>query len=76
MKYRIVKETYNNGEEIFFIQQRFLFFFWIFKKQKLGHTNQRIYSYSLDDAIDVLQILSKSSENPKLVKTEIIPPPY
>ena len=35
-KYRILKETYENGKEFFFIQHKYLNLFWVKKRKELG----------------------------------------
>ena len=35
-KYRILKETYENGRELFFIQHKTLNLFWVKKRKELG----------------------------------------
>ena len=39
-KYRILKQTYENGKELFFIQYKFLNLFWIQKWINVGILDQ------------------------------------
>jgi len=80
MKYRIVKKTLKSGEEWYYIQEKFLFFFWRYKTQLIGMNYSTYIMYNLfADAIEAVRILSNYDYDAKMqkaVKTEIIQPPY
>ena len=49
-KYRILKETYENGKELFFIQYKFLNLFWIKKWINVGILEEQVVFESLEGA--------------------------
>ena len=49
-KYRILKETYENGKELFFIQYKFLNLFWIQKWVIVGILEEKVVFESLQGA--------------------------
>ena len=49
-KYRILKETYENGKELFFIQYKFLNLFWRQKWRNVGILEEKVVFESLKGA--------------------------
>ena len=49
-KYRILKETYENGKELFFIQYKFLNLFWRQKWRNVGILEEKVVFESLQGA--------------------------
>ena len=49
-KYRILKQTYENGKELFFIQYKFLNLFWIQKWINVGILEEKVVFESLQGA--------------------------
>ena len=49
-KYRILKETYENGKELFFIQYKFLNLFWRQKWRNVGIFEEKVVFESLKGA--------------------------
>ena len=49
-KYRILKETYENGKELFFIQYKFLNIFWRQKWRNVGILEEKVVFESLQGA--------------------------
>ena len=76
-KYRILKETYENGKELFFIQYKFLNLFWIQKWINIGILEEKVVFESLQEAKRWIKDQSTLIEVKKgwnLKKEEIINP--
>ena len=76
-KYRILKETYENGKELFFIQYKFLNLFWIQKWINVGILEEKVVFESLQGAKRWIKDQSTLIEVKKgwnLKKEEIINP--
>ena len=76
-KYRILKETYENGKELFFIQYKFLNLFWIQKWVIVGILEEKVVFESLQGAKRWIKDQSTLIEVKKgwnLKKEEIINP--
>ena len=76
-KYRILKETYENGKELFFIQYKFLNLFWIQKWVIVGILEEKVVFESLQEAKRWIKDKSTLIEVKKgwnLKKEEIINP--
>ena len=76
-KYRILKQTYENGKELFFIQYKFLNLFWIQKWINVGILEEKVVFESLQGAKRWIKDQSTLIEVKKgwnLKKEEIINP--
>ena len=76
-KYRILKETYENGKELFFIQYKFLNIFWRQKWRNFGILEEKVVFESLQEAKRWIKDKSTLIEVKKgwnLKKEEIINP--
>ena len=76
-KYRILKQTYENGKELFFIQYKFLNLFWIQKWIIVGILEEKVVFESLQGAKRWIKDQSTLIEVKKgwnLKKEEIINP--
>ena len=76
-KYRILKQTYENGKELFFIQYKFLNLFWIQKWVIVGILEEKVVFESLQGAKRWIKDQSTLIEVKKrwnLKKEEIINP--
>ena len=76
-KYRILKQTYENGKELFFIQYKFLNLFWIQKWVNIGILEEKVVFESLQEAKRWIKDQSTLIEVKKgwnLKKEEIINP--
>ena len=76
-KYRILKETYENGKELFFIQYKFLNIFWRQKWRNVGILEEKVVFESLQGAKRWIKDQSTLIEVKKrwnLKKEEIINP--
>ena len=76
-KYRILKQTYENGKELFFIQYKFLNLFWIQKWIIVGILEEKVVFESLQEAKRWIKDKSTLIEVKKgwnLKKEEIINP--
>ena len=76
-KYRILKQTYENGKELFFIQYKFLNLFWIQKWVNVGILEEKVVFGSLQEAKRWIKDQSTLIEVKKgwnLKKEEIINP--
>ena len=76
-KYRILKQTYKNGKELFFIQYKFLNLFWIQKWVIVGILEEKVVFESLQGAKRWIKDQSTLIEVKKrwnLKKEEIINP--
>ena len=76
-KYRILKETYENGKELFFIQYKFLNLFWRQKWRNVGILEEKVVFESLQEAKRWIKDQSTLIEVKKgwnLKKEEIINP--
>lgn len=76
-KYRILKETYENGKELFFIQYKFLNIFWRQKWRNVGILEEKVVFESLQEAKRWIKDKSTLIEVKKgwnLKKEEIINP--
>lgn len=76
-KYRILKQTYENGKELFFIQYKFLNLFWIQKWINVGILEEKVVFESLQEAKRWIKDKSTLIEVKKgwnLKKEEIINP--
>ena len=76
-KYRILKQTYENGKELFFIQYKFLNLFWIQKWRNVGILEEKVVFESLQGAKRWIKDQSTLIEVKKgwnLKKEEIINP--
>ena len=76
-KYRILKETYENGKELFFIQYKFLNIFWRQKWRNVGILEEKVVFESLQEAKRWIKDQSTLIEVKKgwnLKKEEIINP--
>ena len=76
-KYRILKQTYENGKELFFIQYKFLNLFWIQKWRNVGILEEKVEFESLQEAKRWIKDQSTLIEVKKewnLKKEEIINP--
>ena len=76
-KYRILKETYENGKELFFIQYKFLNIFWRQKWRNVGIFEEKVVFESLKGAKRWIKDQSTLIEVKKgwnLKKEEIINP--
>ena len=76
-KYRILKQTYENGKELFFIQYKFLNLFWIQKWVIVGILEEKVVFESLQEAKRWIKDQSTLIEVKKgwnLKKEEIINP--
>ena len=76
-KYRILKQTYKNGKELFFIQYKFLNLFWIQKWIIVGILEEKVVFESLQGAKRWIKDQSTLIEVKKgwnLKKEEIINP--
>ena len=76
-KYRILKQTYENGKELFFIQYKFLNLFWIQKWINIGILEEKVVFESLQGAKRWIKDQSTLIEVKKgwnLKKEEIINP--
>ena len=76
-KYRILKETYENGKELFFIQYKFLNLFWRQKWRNVGILEEKVVFESLQGAKRWIKDQSTLIEVKKgwnLKKEEIINP--
>ena len=76
-KYRILKQTYENGKELFFIQYKFLNLFWIQKWVIVGILEEKVVFESLQGAKRWIKDQSTLIEVKKrwnLKKKEIINP--
>ena len=76
-KYRILKQTYENGKELFFIQYKFLNLFWIQKWVIVGILEEKVVFESLQEAKRWIKDKSTLIEVKKgwnLKKEEIINP--
>ena len=76
-KYRILKQTYENGKELFFIQYKFLNLFWIQKWINIGILEEKVVFESLQEAKRWIKDQSTLIEVKKgwnLKKEEIINP--
>ena len=49
-KYRILKQAYENGKELFFIQYKFLNLFWRQKWRNVGILEEKVVFESLQEA--------------------------
>lgn len=70
--YRIIKETKKNGDQRFYVQKRFLWFFWRYEymnqNAKAGWINLEYAEQQIQD--NILSEQRKKGE--KIVKKEII----
>ena len=76
-KYRILKQTYKNGKELFFIQYKFLNIFWRQKWRNVGILEEKVVFESLQEAKRWIKDQSTLIEVKKgwnLKKEEIINP--
>ena len=76
-KYRILKQTYENGKELFFIQYKFLNLFWIQKWINVGILEEKVVFESLQEAkrwIKAQSTLIEVKKGWNLKKEEIINP--
>ena len=76
-KYRILKQTYENGKELFFIQYKFLNLFWRQKWINVGILEEKVEFESLQEAKRWIKDQSTLIEVKKewnLKKEEIINP--
>ena len=76
-KYRILKQTYENGKELFFIQYKFLNLFWRQKWINVGILEETVEFESLQEAKRWIKDQSTLIEVKKgwnLKKEEIINP--
>ena len=76
-KYRILKQAYENGKELFFIQYKFLNLFWIQKWVIVGILEEKVVFESLQGAKRWIKDQSTLIEVKKgwnLKKEEIINP--
>ena len=76
-KYRILKQTYENGKELFFIQYKFLNIFWRQKWRNVGILEEKVVFESLQEAKRWIKDKSTLIEVKKgwnLKKEEIINP--
>ena len=76
-KYRIIKQTYENGKELFFIQYKFLNLFWRQKWRNVGILEEKVVFESLQGAKRWIKDQSTLIEVKKgwnLKKEEIINP--
>ena len=76
-KYRILKQTYENGKELFFIQYKFLNLFWIQKWVIVGILEEKVVFESLQEVKRWIKDQSTLIEVKKgwnLKKEEIINP--
>ena len=76
-KYRILKQTYENGKELFFIQYKFLNLFWRQKWRNVGILEEKVVFESLQGAKRWIKDQSTLIEVKKgwdLKKEEIINP--
>lgn len=76
-KYRILKQTYENGKELFFIQYKFLNIFWRQKWRNVGILEEKVVFESLQEAKRWIKDQSTLIEVKKgwnLKKEEIINP--
>ena len=76
-KYRILKQTYENGKELFFIQYKFLNLFWIQKWVTVGILEEKVVFESLQGAkrwIKDQSTLIEAKKGWNLKKEEIINP--
>ena len=76
-KYRILKQAYENGKELFFIQYKFLNLFWIQKWINIGILEEKVVFESLQEAKRWIKDQSTLIEVKKgwnLKKEEIINP--
>ena len=76
-KYRIIKQTYENGKELFFIQYKFLNIFWRQKWRNVGILEEKVVFESLQGAKRWIKDQSTLIEVKKgwnLKKEEIINP--
>ena len=76
-KYRILKQTYENGKELFFIQYKFLNLFWIQKWVIVGILEEKVVFESLQEAkrwIKAQSTLIEVKKGWNLKKEEIINP--
>ncbi len=76
-KYRILKQAYENGKELFFIQYKFLNLFWRQKWRNVGILEEKVVFESLQGAKRWIKDQSTLIEVKKgwnLKKEEIINP--
>ena len=76
-KYRILKQTYENGKELFFIQYKFLNLFWRQKWRNVGILEEKVVFESLQGAkrwIKDQSTLIEVKNGWNLKKEEIINP--
>ena len=76
-KYRILKQTYENGKELFFSQYKFLNLFWRQKWRNVGILEEKVVFESLQGAKRWIKDQSTLIEVKKgwnLKKEEIINP--
>ena len=77
-KYRILKETYENGKELLFIQHKLINLFWVKKRKELG---MNFFTYIVftdeDEAkfwIEEKQFKEEQKKRWKIKQKEIIYP--
>lgn len=73
MSYRIVKITYEDGIKYFYIQKRFLIFFWRYITKMVGFETFDYVKYGcLDDAKRYIEFKETYKTSNTIIKKEIV----